>query len=58
VYPHFVHIFDNVSLFAAELEELKIGMSGKGLNFLLVKGPFYIMILSIIKHQRYGKKVS
>ena len=30
VYP-FVHIFDIISLFAAVLEELKIGMSGKGL---------------------------
>ena len=28
----FVHIFDILSLFAAELEEPKIGISGKGLN--------------------------
>ena len=28
----FVHIFDIISLFAAELEEPKIGMCGKGLN--------------------------
>ena len=28
----FVHIFDIISLFAAELEEPKIGMSGKGLS--------------------------
>ena len=28
----FVHIFDNVFLFAAELKELKIGISGKGLK--------------------------
>ena len=28
----FVHIFDIISLFAAELEEPKIGISGKGLN--------------------------
>ena len=27
----FVNIFDIISLFAAELEELKIGISGKGL---------------------------
>ena len=27
-----VHIFDIISLFAAELEELKIGISGKWLN--------------------------
>ena len=30
VYP-FVHIFDIISLFAAELEGPKIGISGKGL---------------------------
>ena len=28
----FVHIFDIISLFAADLEELKIGISGKGLS--------------------------
>ena len=28
----FVNIFDIISLFAAELEELKIGISGKGLS--------------------------
>ena len=28
----FVHIFDITSLFAAELEEPKIGISGQGLN--------------------------
>ena len=28
----FVHIFANISLFAAELEEPKIGISGKGLR--------------------------
>ena len=28
----FVHIFDTISLFAAELEKPKIGISGKGLN--------------------------
>ena len=28
----FVHIFDIISLLAAELEEPKIGISGKGLN--------------------------
>ena len=28
----FVHIFDIISLFAAEFEELKTGISGKGLN--------------------------
>ena len=29
----FFHIFDITSLFAVELEEPKIGLSGKGLNF-------------------------
>ena len=28
----FVHIFDIISLFAAESEDLKIGISGKGLT--------------------------
>ena len=28
----FVHIFDLISLFASELEEPKIGISGKGLT--------------------------
>ena len=28
----FVHIFDTIPLFAAELEEPKIGISGKGLT--------------------------
>ena len=32
IIPPFVHIFDIKSLFAAELEELKISISGKGLN--------------------------
>ena len=31
----FVHIFDIISLFAPELEEPKIGISGKGLLFLI-----------------------
>ena len=30
----FFHIFDVISLFAAELEEPKIGISGKGINLL------------------------
>ena len=36
----FVHIFDIISLFAAELEEPKIGISGYGLsgyNFVICK---------------------
>ena len=31
-HTQFVHIFDIISLFAAELEEPKIGMWGKGLT--------------------------
>ena len=31
----FVHIFDTISLFATELEEPKIGISGRGLNCYL-----------------------
>ena len=44
----FVHIFDIISLFAAELEEPKIGISGKGLKelmllfFVLLYRLFYI----------------
>ena len=30
----FVHIFDIIPLFATELEEPKIGISGKGLSFI------------------------
>ena len=30
----FIHIFDNISLFAAELEEPKISISGQGLRGL------------------------
>ena len=32
VSPPFVHIFDIISLFAVESEELKIGISDKGLK--------------------------
>ena len=35
LYP-FVHIFDIISLFAAELQKPKIGISGKGLIFFLL----------------------
>ena len=31
----FVHNFDIISLFAAELEERIIGLSGKGLNYVI-----------------------
>ena len=32
IVSHFFHIFDIISLFAAELEKPKIGISGKGLR--------------------------
>ena len=32
IVPPFVHIFDTIFLFAAELEEPKIGIQGKGLR--------------------------
>ena len=36
IVSQFVHIFDIISLFAAELEKPKIGISGKGLNCIKV----------------------
>ena len=36
----FVHIFDTISLFDAELEEPKIGISGKGLTHSHTTAPF------------------
>ena len=44
----FVNIFDIISLFAAELEEPKIGISGKGLRKTLRKKPFKIYIINIV----------
>ena len=42
----FVHIFYIISLFAAELEEPKIDMSGKGLSplFSIECGPYFNLI--------------
>ena len=42
----FVHIFDTISLFAAEFEDPKIGMSGKGLRRYLV--PLQRKVLSFL----------
>ena len=36
----FVHTFDIISLFAAELEEPKTGMSGKGLTLNLMNNEY------------------
>ena len=41
----FVYIFDIIFLFAAELEEPKIGISGKGLSIL---GDFELWHLGIL----------
>ena len=41
VFP-FVNIFDILSLFAAELEEPKIGISGKGLTVSQTSPGFYV----------------
>ena len=38
----FVHIFDIISLFAAELEEPKIGISGKGLMSRCAMSRFHL----------------
>ena len=39
----FVNIFDFISLFAAELEEPKIGIRGKGLKHLVLRS--YVQLL-------------
>ena len=52
----FVHIFNIIFLFAAELEEPKIGICGKGLRetihffFSRIMSLFDLEILSSIKH--------
>ena len=38
----FVHIFDIISSFAVELEEPKIGISGKGLKHIHVRFHIYL----------------
>ena len=43
----FVHISDLLSLFAAELEEPKIGIPGKGLNNKI----FYLKNLKVLQKQ-------
>ena len=37
IHGPFVHVFDIITLFAAELEEHKIGITGKGLKSILGK---------------------
>ena len=42
----FIHIFDIISLFVAELEEYKIGILGKGLMDVYVfSGPMPLLVL-------------
>ena len=47
-----VHIFDIISLFAAELEEPKIGKSGKGLSIEWASGvtlqKLYLLLIRIL----------
>ena len=40
----FVNIFDTISLFAAELEEPKIGISGKGLNIAMDQSGCFCLV--------------
>ena len=43
----FVHIFDIISLFAANLEEPKIGISGKGLTLSQTIPGFYVSAVHV-----------
>ena len=43
----FVHIFDIISLFAVQLEEPKIGISGKGLTLYQTSPDFYMSVLQV-----------
>ena len=45
----FVYIFDIISLFAAELEEPKIGISGKGLTHV----PYSLELSTILKKKHF-----
>ena len=47
----FVHIFDIMCLFAAELEEPKFGVWGKGLNGILATMIEILFIISLIVAQ-------
>ena len=38
----FVHIFDNIPLFAVELEKPKTGISGKGLTDVKFSAPVWV----------------
>ena len=41
----FVHVFDIISLFAAEFEKPKIGLTGKGLNFIFFFSAMFCTLL-------------
>ena len=49
----FVHIFDIISLFAAESEEPEIGISGKGFSFLVYSNQMLPLIDARL-HIYYG----
>ena len=49
----FVHILEIIYLFAAELEELKIGISGKGLRFLLQRVVIGVMHRSELSREKF-----
>ena len=49
--PHFVHIFDIILLFSAELEEPKIGIRGKGLTwFIFYKASIQYTLINTHVH--------
>ena len=50
----FVHIFDTISLFVAELEEPKIGISGEGLTH----GAWYVISKCSSKNKNRNKQIS
>ena len=54
----FVHIYDIISLFSAELEEPKIGMSGKVLRYVKVKPSQPLPELCLSLHIALSRIVS
>ena len=48
-----VHIFDIIFLFAAELEEPKIGISGKGLK--QISDKLYALFSTVIRRERFDE---
>ena len=53
----FIHIFDIISLFAIEMKEPKIGISGKGLNVPQTMGFVFDRVENIVrKGENAGNK--